>query len=45
LSKFAERVEGGYRIKQQPPVIVRPLETMSDDFEQVIRQGLADYAR
>ena len=44
LSKFAQRVEGGYRIKQQPPVIVRPPETMSDDFEEVIRQGLADYA-
>ena len=44
LSKFAQRVDGGYRIKQQPPVIVRPPETMSDDFEQVIRQGLADYA-
>ena len=45
LSKYAQRVEGGYRIKQQPPVIVRPPETMHDDFEQVIRQGLADYAR
>ena len=44
LSKFAQRVEGGYRIKQQPPVIVRPPETMSDDFEEVIRQGLPDYA-
>ena len=44
LSKYAERVEGGYRIKQQPPVIVRPPETMSGDFEQVIRQGLTDYA-
>ena len=45
LSKFAQRVDGGYRIKQQPPVIVRPPETMSRDFEQIIRQGLADYAR
>ena len=45
LSKFAQRVDGGYRIKQQPPLIVRPPETMSGDFEQVIRQGLADYAR
>ena len=44
LSKYAERVEGGYRIKQQPPVIVRPPETMSGDFERIIRQGLADYA-
>ena len=44
LSKYAQRVDGGYRIKQQPPVIVRPPETMSDDFEQVIREGLTDYA-
>ena len=44
LSKFAQRVDGGYRIKQQPPVIVRPPETMTAAFEQVIRQGLADYA-
>ena len=44
MSKYAQRVEGGYRIKQQPPVIVRPPETMSGDFERVIRQGLADYA-
>ena len=44
LSKYAQPVEGGYRIKQQPPVIVRPPETSSDAFEQVIRQGLADYA-
>ena len=44
LSKFAQQVEGGYRIKQQPPVIVRPPETISADFDQVIRQGLADYA-
>jgi hypothetical protein len=45
LEKFAERVDSGYRIKQQPPVIVRPPETISDDFEQIIHQGLADYAR
>jgi uncharacterized protein (DUF2252 family) len=45
LSKYAQRVDGGYRIKQRPPVIVRPPETMSGDFERVIRQGLADYAR
>jgi uncharacterized protein (DUF2252 family) len=44
LAKFAERVDAGYRIKQVPPVIVRPPETMYDGFEQVIRQGLADYA-
>jgi uncharacterized protein (DUF2252 family) len=44
LAKFAQRVDDGYRIKQQPPVIVRPPETMTDDFEEIIRQGLADYA-
>ena len=45
LEKFAERVDGGYRIKQQPPVIVRPPETISEEFEQIVHQGLADYAR
>jgi hypothetical protein len=45
LSKFAQRVDGGYRIKPQPPVIVRPPETLHGDFEQVIHQGLSDYAR
>jgi uncharacterized protein (DUF2252 family) len=45
LSKFAERVDGAYRIKQQPPVIVRPSDARYGDTEQIIRQGLADYAR
>jgi uncharacterized protein (DUF2252 family) len=45
LSKFAEQVGDGYRIKQQPPVIVRPPEANYGDFEQLIRQGLADYSR
>jgi uncharacterized protein (DUF2252 family) len=45
LEKFAERVEGGYRIKQQPPVIVRPPETVSAAFEKIVHKGLADYAR
>lgn len=44
LDKFAERVGDGYRIKQQPPVIVRPPETMADDLQQIVHQGLADYA-
>ncbi len=44
LEKFAERVDGGYRIKQQPPVIVRPPETLTDDFKQIIDQGITDYA-
>ena len=45
LGKFAERVNGGYRIKQQPPVIVRPPELMRDDAEAIVRQGLSDYAQ
>jgi uncharacterized protein (DUF2252 family) len=44
LEKLAERIDGGYKIKQQPPVIVRPPETISDEFEQIIHQGLAEYA-
>ena len=44
LAKFAQRVNGGYRIKQQPPLIVRPPEESYGDFEQIIRQGLTDYA-
>src|SRR3954454_7527488 len=45
LSKFAQRIDGGYQIRQQPPVIVRPPEATYGDFESIIRQGLADYAR
>jgi uncharacterized protein (DUF2252 family) len=45
LSKFAQRADGGYRIKQQPPVIVRPPDATYGNLEQAIRQGLADYAR
>ena len=44
LGKFATREEGGYRIKQRPPVVVRPPELMRDDAEQLVRDGLADYA-
>ncbi len=44
LAKFAEQVDGGYRIKQEPPVIVRPPEDIADEAEQIVRQGLADYA-
>src|SRR3954469_20025611 len=45
LSKFAERVDGGYRIKQQPPVIVRPSEATYGDLDHIVRTGLTDYAR
>ena len=44
LAKFAERIDGGYRIKEQPPIIVRPPELMRAEAEGVVRQGLADYA-
>ena len=45
LSKFAQRVDGGYRIREQPPVIARPSAANYGDVEQIVRQGLADYAR
>jgi uncharacterized protein (DUF2252 family) len=45
LSKYAQRVNGGYRIKHQPPVIVRPPEAKYGDFARIISQGLTDYAR
>ena len=45
LSKFAEKVNGAYQIKHQPPVIVRPSDATYGDLEQIVRQGLADYAR
>src|SRR3954469_3733076 len=45
FSKLAQRVDGGYRIKEQPPVIVHPPEELYGDFEQIVREGLADYAR
>ena len=45
LSKFAQRGDDGYRIKLQPPVIVRPPAEVYGDVEQIVRQGLADYAR
>ena len=45
LDKFAAKVDGGYRIKQQPPVIVRPPELMAAGAEQLVRDGLTDYAQ
>ena len=44
LDKFAEKVDGGYKIKQLPPVIERPPETFTPEFEAVIQKGLASYA-
>src|SRR3954466_10418028 len=44
FSKLAQRVDGGYRIKEQPPVIVHAPEEVRGDLEQIVRQGLADYA-
>ncbi|HEY5275045.1 MAG TPA: DUF2252 domain-containing protein, partial [Coriobacteriia bacterium] len=44
LDKFATKVDDGWRIKQQPPVIVRPPEFMHAEAEQLVRDGLTDYA-
>ncbi len=44
LEKFATKSDDGYRIKQQPPVIVRPPEMMAQAAEQIVREGLTDYA-
>ncbi len=44
LAKFAERVEGGYRIKEVPPVIVRPPEAVAADVQKIVDKGLDDYA-
>ena len=43
LQKFAEQVDGVYRIRQEPPVIVRPPEDFAGEAERIVRQGLADY--
>ena len=43
LSKLATQVDGGYRIKQQPPIIVRPPEHQRAAAEQLVRRGLIDY--
>src|SRR3954465_4680860 len=44
FSKLAQRVDGRDRIKEQPPVIVHAPEEVYGDLEQIVRQGLADYA-
>ena len=44
LDKFAEKVDGEYRIRQQPPVIVKPPDDQHVSAEQLVRQGLIDYA-
>jgi uncharacterized protein (DUF2252 family) len=45
LEKFAKKVDAGYRIREQPPVIVRPPESMRAEAEQLVRDGLTDYAQ
>lgn len=45
LDKFAEKVDGVYRISEQPPVIVRPPLALQDDLEAIIRKSLSDYQR
>jgi uncharacterized protein (DUF2252 family) len=42
LTKLAERVDGGYRIRERPPLIVRPPAAMR--IERLVEQGLRDYA-
>lgn len=44
LAKLAERVDGSYRIREQPPVIVRPHGVMQGDAERIVQQALTDYA-
>jgi uncharacterized protein (DUF2252 family) len=44
LAKFAEKVDGGFRIRQRPPVIVRPPVPEHETAERIVRQGLIDYA-
>jgi len=45
LEKFAEHVDGSYRIKEVPPVIVHPPADYAGEAERVVREGLADYER
>jgi len=45
LAKFAEKIDGEYRIVQQPPVIVKPPDDQEQAAEQLVRQGLIDYAQ
>ena len=45
LGKLARKVDGGYRLRQQPPVIVRPPELQEAAAEQLVRDGLEDYAQ
>jgi len=44
LAKFAEPVDGAFRIKDVPPVIVHPPEESREQFDAIVRQGLIDYA-
>jgi len=44
LDKLAEKVDGTYRIREQPPVIEHPPEERREATEQLVLQGLADYA-
>ena len=44
LDKLAEKVDGTYRIREQPPVIEHPPEEQREATEQLVLQGLADYA-
>ena len=43
LERFAEKVDGTYRIKEQPPVIVKPPAAMEDQLEEIVHKSLGDY--
>jgi uncharacterized protein (DUF2252 family) len=44
LEKLAERVDGGYRIREQPPIVMRPAEGEAEALEGLVLQALRDYA-
>ena len=44
LAKFAQRSNGVYRIREQPPVIVRPPDYMNEEALRIVREGLKEYA-
>jgi uncharacterized protein (DUF2252 family) len=43
LEKFAEKVDGTYRIKEEPPIIVKPPLAMQENLEEIVRLSLRDY--
>ncbi len=43
LAKLTERTGDGFRIKELPPVVVRPPAERREEFDAIVRQGLIDY--